>query len=295
MKYLKITFIGLVVIAQIILNGLLVQLLINNTPKIGAFTTRGDFMLDISRGNVSGMVTVNKFGRSTNVDSGIATDVWDRANATNDQDIWVAPTQARIHGIVSDSGSDTSAGAGAKTIRVFGLTSWSTSEESEDITMSGATNVSTTKSYVIIHRMRVLTKGATNVNVGNITATADVDATITAQILAGQGQTQMAIYGVPSNQTAYMTQFYVSVNKSGGATGAMDGSIFYNPEPDVELTNFLVKHTTGKITTGSSNGAPQRFNPPKKFVGPGIIKMQAVGSANDLDVSAGFDLILIDN
>jgi len=65
-----------------------------------------DPLLEIPRGNILGVTSVNKYGRSTNVDNGVDTDVWDRANAVDDQDIWVAPTTERIHQIVSSSASD---------------------------------------------------------------------------------------------------------------------------------------------------------------------------------------------
>lgn len=255
-----------------------------------------DLMLEVARPTRSKYANVlfpiNKFGRSTNVDSGIDTDIWDGANATLDQDIWVAPTQARVHNIVSaDAGDDGSpAGVGARTIRVYGLTAWDSPEVSEDITMNGVGAVATTNSYVIIHRMKVLTKGATSSNVGIIKATAVTDNTITAQINAGNGQTLMAIYGIPSGYTFYMTEVYASILKT-GATGLADCTLFFNPEPDAELTNFLVKHTFGAVSTGTSN-VPKKFRPYKAFPGPGILKVQANGSAANLDVSAGFDGIL---
>lgn len=249
--------------------------------------------LDIPLGNVDGQTSVNKFGRSTNVDSGVDTDIWDRANSTDDQDIWTAPTTARTHDIASTSASDTSGGAGARTIQVYGLTSWSTAEVSETITMNGTSNVATSNSYVIIHRMKVLTKGATNVNVGVITATAQTDSTVTAQINAGEGQTQMAIYGVPSTQTAYMTQLYASCNRAVSSV-AVNVSLLQNPEPDTELTNFLIKHTAGLNTAGSS-AINHLFTMNNGFSGPCILKVQASANANDADVSAGFDLILVDN
>jgi hypothetical protein len=119
--------------------------------------------------------------------------------------------------------------------------------------MNGTSDVATANAYVIIHRMRVLTKGTLASNVGNITATADVDGTVTAQINADTGQTQMAIYGVPSIQTAYMSCFYASFNKAIGVSAAVDMTLLANPEPDVELTNFLVKATQGLLSTGTSH------------------------------------------
>lgn len=235
---------------------------------------------------------VEKFGRSTNVDNGITTDIWDRANASNDQDIWVAPTVPRVHNLASTSASDALGGVGANTVFVYGLASWGSDEVSELVIMNGTSNVATKRAYVIIYRMEVKQKGATSMNVGVITATAVSDATVTAQINATFGQTQMAIYGVPSTHTAFMVQLYASFNKSAGATGAIDVSLVVNTTPDQELTNFTTKHTSGGITTGTSHFA-HTFPTFKRINGPAILKMQAVGSANDLDVSAGFDLMVV--
>ncbi len=241
-------------------------------------------------GSISGYRTVNKFGRANNVD-GTPTDIWDRANTVEDQDIWVAPTEARIHDIVSSSASDdgSPAGVGARTIRIYGLTDWDTAEVSEDIVLNGTTDVPTVNAYVIIYRMAVLTKGATNVNVGTITATAQTDGTITAEIYAGQGQTQMAIYGIPSTKNAYVTAWWAGLNK--GTEGAADIYLLENPEPDAELLNFLTKHTFGLKSLGKSY-VRHPFDPFFKVPGPAILKVMGRGTPANMDVSAGFDLIL---
>lgn len=250
-------------------------------------------MCDLIDGKVSGCKSVNKFGRANNVD-GNPTDIWDMANTTvDDQAIWVAPTQARIHDIASSSASDDGdpAGVGARTLRIFGLTDWDTAEVSEDIVLNGTTNVPTVNAYVIIHRMRVLTKGATSANVGKIKATAQVDGSVTAEIFTGQGQTQMAIYGIPSTQVAYVMSFWAGLNKA--TAGDVDVYLLENPEPDAELLNFLTKHTFGISTTGSSY-VPHRFDPFSKVPGPAIIKVMGRGAPVNMDVSAGFDLIVRD-
>lgn len=253
-----------------------------------------DLFLEISRGTIPQFQTVNKFGRAVSGVQTSDTDIWDRADATPTQQIWTAPTVARTHQIVSTSTNDASAGTGARTIKIFGLTDWNSKEVSETFTMNGTTNVPTANKYVIIHRMQVLTKGGTSTNVGTITATADDDGSVTAAILPSSGQTQMAIYGIPSIQKAYITDLQGSINKSSGSTATINFSLKVNPEPDAELTNFLTKYTLGVQSNGSSH-FEHTFRPYNRIDGPAIIKMQGVASALDVEGSAGFDLILVDN
>jgi len=105
----------------------------------------------VALGIIPEVKPINKYGRSTNVDA-TETDLWD---LTASQPVWLAPTSARIHAIVSSSGDDASAGVGAKTIRIYGLQTWDSVETSEDITMAVATPVNHVNSYVIILRMKV--------------------------------------------------------------------------------------------------------------------------------------------
>ena len=171
--------------------------------------------LAVPQGKIPSIVPVNKFGYAQSGVQASDTDIWDRADSTPTQQIWTKPTQARTHQIKSTSFQDNNAiGSGAWKVKVFGLTSWDTKEVSEIINMNGTTNVPTVNQYVIIHRMRVVEFGLSNVNVGTITATADTDATVTAQISIGFGQTEMAIYGIPSIQDAYLKSWYASLNKS---------------------------------------------------------------------------------
>jgi hypothetical protein len=261
----------------------------------GTQVTVGDPRLEIPSGEVDGQSSVNKFGRSTNVDNGVNTDIWDRANATNDQDIWLAPTAPRIHTIASTSANDVGGGTGANSVKISYLPDWNTAEQVETVTGNLNGGIAMINAAVIIHRMQVIPQASsTSANVGTITATAAGDATVTAQIQPGEGQTQMAIYGIPSIQTAYMTQFYGSVLRSNAATAFVDLRLLFNPTPNLNKVVFLVKHSLGIQTTGA-NPFVHPYNPYNKFVGPGIFKMQAAGSTDNLDVSSGFDLILVDN
>ena len=252
----------------------------------------GDTALALARGDVTGLSGVNKFGRATNVDSGVATDVWDGANATDDVDVWLAPTASRTHQVASSSTADDGdpAGAGAQIVTIYGLQTWASSESSESVTLDGTTNVPTANTYVIIHRMIVTAWGTSGPNVGKITATADTDSTVTAQINAGEGQTQMAVYGVPSGQTAYVQGYYASAIK-GTTALSVSVKLLVNPVPDTVTTGFLTKHINGLATEGT-NALHHCFYPYFSVTGPAIIKLQADSSAADTDVSGGFDLVL---
>ncbi len=364
----------------------------------------GDPYLDLAAGRIIGAGTENKFGRAPDVDSGVLTDIHDGANSTDAVTIWVAPTEARIHAVVSDDASDvcgigtltltglpldtetvvigsktytwqdtltdvdgnvhiagdasdsidnliaainlgagagtdyalsmtagndvvaaagagdtmslfdeqsqalattetltngswgaanTVSGASARTIRVYGLTSWTEKEANEDIALHGTVSVNTVGSYVIIHRLEVLSEGSTSINAGVIKATAATDATVTAQINALEGQTQMAIYGIPSIQTAYITLYYASIIKAAAATNAL-AKFVVNTDPQNELTTFVVKHTKGSETVGN-NSIGHEFKPYFKVPGPAIIKVQADAGAANTNVSGGFDVIIEDN
>jgi hypothetical protein len=255
-----------------------------------------DFGTEVARGKVAGFSRINKFGAAPDGIQTTATDIWSRADSTPTQQIWLAPTAARVHAIVSSSTSDDGnpVGVGARTLRVYGLKTWDLAETSEDITLDGTTPVNTSQSYVIIHRMKVLTSGATGINVGTITATAATDSTITAVILPGDGQTEMAIYGVPSIQTIYLKRWGASIGKAAGAAATVNYSLRVNENPNVQTTNFLRKDDMNLQSTGT-NAMSRVYDIPPSFSGPCIVKVQGIASAADIDGASGFDGYIVTN
>ena len=254
-----------------------------------------DPMLDISSGDVFGSTTVNKFGRAPSGTQTTATDVWDRSDAAATQPVWLAPTAARIHTIASDSASDVSGGTGATTVTISYLADWDTAETTETVSGNINAGIAMSNAAVMIHRMKVTPQAtSTTPNVGTITATAATDATITAAILPGEGQTQMAIYGIPSTQSLFIKNFYATINKSSGTLGTINFSPVLNTNPNVQTLAFLVKNTRGLQSTGTSSDSFE-FDPPWKITGPAILKIQGIASANDIESSAGFNGVLVNN
>jgi len=256
-----------------------------------------DFLFWLTQSKIEGHGCENKFGRNIEIDSGVSADIWDGGHTVASGGvslIWVAPTQARIHTIASDSVNDDTGGTGANSVKIYYLPDWDTKETSETVTGDLNAGIAMTNAAVIINRMHVIPQAtSTSPNVGTITATAATDATISAQIRPTIGQTAMAIYGIPSTQDLYFTGYYVSMNKSGGATGSIDASLLVNPNPNTQLLSFLHRHTLAVISTGSSH-LSHPFLPYNKVPGPAIVKMHGHSGTNDIDLSSGFSLITVD-
>lgn len=361
--------------------------------------------LAVSRGLIPGHYAVNKFGNAPSGVQNTKTDIWDLADATPTQQIWLAPTAARIHSFVSGSASDTcgvgtltltgdpldtetvtigtkvytfqtvltdvdgnvligatasdsidnliaainlgagagtlyaasmtagsdvvaeagagdtmllfdqqsaglattetltngswgaatiTPGVGARKIRIYGLKTWDSKETSEDIILHGVTAVNSLNSYVIIHRMKVLSCGTSGPNVGLITATAQTDATVTAAILAGNGQTEMAIYGIPSTQKFYLTTWRANIDKASVAPTSCDFSIYANPDPE-NYPKLYIRKNDISVQSDGANMFDTEYNPPIEFAGPCILKIQAIASVADIDGESSFDGFLIDN
>lgn len=254
-----------------------------------------DYGLEVSRGRIAGVTVIEKFGHAPAGVQTTATDIWILADATPTQQIYIAPTAARVHAIVSTSTSDASAGVGARTVRVSGLTDWDTAEVTETVTMNGTTPVNTSNSYVIINRIKVLTSGTTSINVGTITATAATDSTISAVIAVGYGQTQQCIVGIPSTQSLYLISLSGSINDN-AAQSRLDMKLMVNESPNVSPLNvlFITKHEMAIQNSGNSF-VQMMFDIPYKVTGPAIVKLQGVASAADIDAYGKFTGYLITN
>jgi hypothetical protein len=257
---------------------------------VSYFGTR-EFSVEASLGNVSGYATINKFGETLDADAASATDVWDGADSVpTGTKIWVPPTTARLHDLVSTSTNDITGGSGLRTLRVYGLPDWDTAEASEDRPMNGMTDVETVGSYVIIHRMKGVSFGSGKTNAGIITATAQTDTTVTAAIQAGEGQTLMAIYGVPSTQSLRITRIRNWVVGTGTVT--VKGTLLVMENAGQSDAGWLTKERWRFSDTHSPS---IEYDPPKSFAGPCIVKIQVVSDTANSNVASGFDAYLVDN
>jgi hypothetical protein len=238
-------------------------------------TINTDMCLEIARGNVSGMSSVHKFGNNGAVGTSYET-IWTGGST------YVYPSSAVQMSISSSSVNDDGdpVGTGARTLTIYGLDA-SYNDINETITMNGTGAVVTTNSYMRVYRMVVRTVGSTGSNVGTISAING--GTTYAIIEPTYNQTLMAFYTVPAGKTAYLKKWYVNTGK------ASDLEVDFYVRPFGEC--FQLKEHVHIYESSYE----YEFCVPLKYTEKSDIEIRAKTSATTQEVSAGFDLILIDN
>ena len=164
-------------------------------------TSSMPYTYDISELNVPGHTALNKFGHNNAVGTAYE-DIWSGSA------IYPFLTSAARLEVTASLASDEVAKNGARTVWLNGLDS-SYNVLSETVSMSGTSPVTTTNTFLRIHRAKVVTAGNSGSNVGAIEIKASGGAVL-ALIEAEMGQTLMAVWTVPSGQTFYMTEWYAS-------------------------------------------------------------------------------------
>mgnify|MGYP005812997633 FL=1 len=121
--------------------------------------------------------------------------------------------------ISSADTNDTSAGTGARTVKVDFLDS-SHVEFSETLTMNGQTAVSTTSTDCFrVQLLTVLTAGSGEVNAGKVyigtgSVTSGVPANIFGTVVADEGASSQGVWTVPAAKTFYMQRMVISADSS---------------------------------------------------------------------------------
>lgn len=249
------------------------------------------FALEVLLSKVEGYGILNKFGQVSDCSKDVRTDVWNGAGATA---IWIPPTQARVHDISSSSIDDSgvTVGTGMRTVRIHGLTDWNTPETTEDIILNGTTGVPTVNSYVIIHRMMGLTFGDAKTNLGSIKATAQEDATITALIPSGEGQSLMAIYGIASTQRIILARLVCSIFGDKDGVRNVAGTLLVRENAHQSDSAFITKE---RFNFSSVTASTRQFSPTLIFNGPCIVKVQVECDTTGSQITSAFDAFVVDD
>jgi len=232
-----------------------------------------DYFTEMAEGNLSGHKTVSKFGFT------------DAANATHEE-VWTAETAytyittpATLYLSSSNTNDD-------QPYEIQGLDGdWN--EQTETVTANGFLPITLPGTWTRIFRMKNM--GTTN-NAGIIYVGIDSDpggdgipdapTDIKGEIAVGRNQTLMAFWAVPTNHTAYVTNFYASCAHATAKVGEV--ALWVRPYGGVFQTKKIISINNGQT-------AQIRYDFPLKVEAKSDIRITAK-AASDLTISAGFDL-----
>jgi len=216
--------------------------------------------IPIAAGLVDGYSHINKFGFNPSIGSGAWEAVYDGSSA------YTYTTLADVAVIASTDPADTGA-----LVEVQGL-----DQDYNLVVEDVAVGASSVTTFIRIFRM--IKK--TTTNIGDVTAT--VNGIVLATILAGAGQTLMAIYTVPAGKTAYLLKLQCNVTKN----------------TDVQF-RLMTKPFGGAFTVKGqfgTFGVPLEYNYPVPlvFTEKTDIEIQVL-CGNTAAAGALFDIILVNN
>jgi hypothetical protein len=203
---------------------------------------------------------------------------------------YTEPTSGAQRSMASSSAADTSAGTGARTVRItyYTLSAGTVAGPfTEIITLNGTGNVNTVATNICyIEKLEVITVGSGGVNAGTITlfgATAGGGGTVWT-IAVGANRTFSAHHYVPSSKTCSITTF------NGGIKGA-DTSGFILRAKDPTNANSAELQINDLLRAPSSGNTPVRpYTAPLKVTGPSRITAFAVpDSSSSRTYYASFD------
>lgn len=225
------------------------------------------FELQVARGQITGHSVRNIFGTATAIGTTLTTP-WELAN-TNALPLLSAPQTISI---VSSAAGDTTqsiliSGCGPDYV----LTS-------EVVQLNGTTPVTTTNTYRAINDL-VTTSGNC---AGNVTAS--YDGTVYAQITAGRGRNQAAVFTVPAGYAFYLMRIDAF---SATSTGASKYITFRNKNTFSDGRVFNVAQTTFALNMQILRQMP--FEVPEKTT----LEFQAAANSTTAEVGIFGEGILI--
>ena len=244
----------------------------------------GDVDTLTNMGQYADQFTVQKFGYNPAFASGVYETVWEKGGLM----VWPS-TAETVAVIIGGDVKDTAAGDGAREVTVEGLDE-NFDRVTETIATAGASASSaTTTTFTRINRAyvsKVGVYGASNeaaIEIQNTTS----DETL-AYIVAGQGQTEQAMYTVPAGFTAYMR----SIRFSSDSNKFTDIKMCVREGADDivgDMSPFNVLQQWGSVAGEYDANFSSYIVVPEKS----DIEFLAAGAGDITEVNVSFDLLVI--
>ena len=228
---------------------------------------------DIVLGNIADKTPIFKTGFQATVNN-VEVDLWNVVGK------YVFPTGAMGMEVTSTSTSDTALGSGARTVKIWYLTT-AFAEKTETITLNGTGVVPTVATDLFrINAFRVLTAGTGDSAAGTISLRHIDNTPIYSQIAPGNTRGRNSIYTVPVDKTLYITHITYSVgNATGGRYARFTLRATYDDKAGAASSVFYPYHEIG-IQDGAFS---MSFEFPIKLPAGTDVKISVISDAGNAD------------
>lgn len=232
-----------------------------------------EFNLNVSRGKTRGASQIHKFGATPSQSINTTASIWDKGDTLYPWSAFDTP------GVLV--GAQVGADDNGKVVTIEGLDE-NFELISEEFILSSAGTVTGTKTFKRVYRGYVSSGAGTNVGQLNFSR----GGTQVLRILAGAGQTLMAVYTVPAGYTGYLYQGVATAQSGADATGYM--YVRYNSV----ATIFRIGHT---FEVAGGGEYTYKFAFPQEMPEKTDIDVRLTTRSNNGRFTATFDILLIKN
>ena len=137
--------------------------------------------------------------------------------------------------------------------------------------------------------------GSNNSNLGELSIDADVDLTTSSFIGIGNSNSLQAFYTIPKGKTAFMTNITLTTHKIGPVANSMISANLMVRKFTPNGESFLKSDTISAVLQGTTD-TQKLFSPHKRFESETDIWLEVdYSSDNNLSISGGFNIVLVDN
>jgi len=245
---------------------------ITGLPPVGS---NKPFYLEVAQNLISGYSFNHKFGAVPSMSSGATGSIWDINDTLYP---WDALGTGSIINVERNNASDN-----GKIVTIQGLDeNYEFTEESIEIT--GADQIGS-QLFTRVNRAFVVDAGGSNI--GNIDIEVGTPGgTTVARILAGYGQTLMAVYTIPAGKTGYLLHGTATGSSDTDAEGLMMVRYF-------GTDSFRIGHAFELQLRGGQYD--YTFTVPIPVPEKTDIDVRAIMRSNNKRITAAFDILLVDN
>ena len=237
------------------------------------------FNLEVAKGNITGLLTVHKFGSNPSLAADTPEDVWSTGGLISFN------TSNQSIEILGSSDDILTTGTGAWTVTVIGQSIAGT-EQTETKSMNGVTPVALSNTYSHIYRAYVGLTGTAGTNVGDIVVRIAGAGATQLTINAGMGQSLMAMYRIPVGYTGFVERWECGIV---GKTFAKVENLMLARKVGEA---WRVKDLIGTSSSGSSF-VSKNYVYPLAYPALTEIVIRAESDTNATGVSSTFDITLV--